>query len=399
MSDTFKLLTAVRETTTSGGTFLGGGPFITLDGAVPGYFQFISQLTPTTQYTHVCIRDETEWEVRKARINSPTQMECVAFIESSTGTEILWPGTGTREVICSLAAIGIQDIVDGDNQTQGAVVRTSDHVYAGKPFSPVSPAVDYAVFTDATTPTLAFTGISGPDSAKSLLHSGTTATAAQRTMDGSIELAATSSIISGYDGSEKHSIVGKSGEELAEFEWIAASDYRFRINEEGTKRRAVAVVDPSDPGDVGSVAVVRSGSSDAIWSVEDWRPLVDSDSNAAITSLSAQVTIPADGTWDIEVKLVGRYDSNSNTTPHKTLVNLWEKVGAAATVKVDSAGNSISAQFGQALPMDATVHHNLYGATASTVYIYTATEDNLDVLAAAAPRDVQKIFVRATRRL
>ena len=392
MSFTFKLLTAVRETTASGGTgaFAPGGPYLTLDGPVAGYFSFFSQLTPTTQYTHVCIRDDTEWEIRKATINSPTQMECFDLLESSTGTAISWPGTGKREVICSLAAIGIQDIVDGDNQTQGALVRTGTHTYAGKPFT----GTTYVGFTDTKTPTLLTTAISGTGTATSLLHSGATASTAQRTMQGSIELAATSSIVSGYTGGGKHSLTGSGGEALGEIERLDSTNYRQRIREDGAMVRYVTGADLT-AGDIGKTLVVRAGAGAyPKYALEDWRPIVARDTHASDwTALSVGIPIPADGTWDIEVLAHLAFDPGG--AAKNCIVEAAIKEGAVQVAwSGNEGGNEVF--FG---PVDVQIHFHRLAAPNSATQTYTVdVYSTNDVTQTTISPRIHSLFARAIRR-
>jgi len=155
-------------------------------------------------------------------------------------------------------------------------------------------------------------------------------------------------------------------------------------------RRAVTSADLT-AGDIGKQLTVRAGTDYEKYDLEDWRPVVDYDTNATDTSVTAGVTIPANGTWDIEVLGMFHYIVNGSGIEMK--VNILEN---AVPVAGGSAAESATpGPHAQSVP----VNYHLLGATNSTLYTYTITTGHTGSPSQpqAAPRDVHTLFVRATR--
>ena len=157
----------------------------------------------------------------------------------------------------------------------------------------------------------------------------------------------------------------------------------------------VATTFPMDPGDLGKVLVVRAGTAHPEYKLEDWRPIVALSETATFGALSAAITIPSDGTWDVEVWWTLRYDTNSGiNTRH-------EIVGDILKDAVSVKKGATTAFFGQsASGVDLTFPYYKQAETAAS-YTYTVdvVTNGSAVVETPADRLLHSLKATATRRL
>jgi hypothetical protein len=213
-----------------------------LTGTVSDFDIFDNQMSNGDQCFYGARDNSGQWEVGIGTFvpgGTDVLQRTTIVASSNGGAKVSWPGTGTRDIIGALPAETINSILL-PGATVGIVCKQAVEFLFQQRTIAVSPGNHLSV----TNPD----GVSGnPTIVDSIFADylrGTGGSVAERTatselfLQGEINLEAVKTIISGFDGSNEHTIYyDDPSEKLGKFVRVGAGDFEMWLNQDGVMKR------------------------------------------------------------------------------------------------------------------------------------------------------------------